>query len=135
MILDQHTAKGQNAADSFNITVDIFTKKNSIKQNDWTLRQFVNVNVNVNVEETSSHYINIEETSSRAVESESLKVGKSQIKSEKSDLIFYQTLNITKGRTVCFWIWLWFWFGVGAFVCDKEEEDCQEHPHDGNWTV
>ena len=32
--------------------------------------------------------------------------------------------NITKGRTVCFWIWLWFWFGVGAFVCDKEEEDC-----------
>ena len=19
-------------------------------------------------------------------------------------------------------------------MCDKEEEDCQEHPHDGNWS-
>ena len=41
--------------------------------------------------------------------------------------------NITKGR-LCFWIWLWFWFGVDAFVCDKEEEDCYEHPHAGNWS-
>ena len=41
--------------------------------------------------------------------------------------------NITKGR-VCFWIWLWLWFGVDAFMCDKEEEDCYEHPHDGNWS-
>ena len=34
-----------------------------------------------------------------------------------------------------FWIWLRFWFGVGAFLCDKEEEDWWEHPHDGNWTT
>ena len=35
------------------------------KLNDWTLRQ--NVNVNVNIEETSSHYKNKEETTSHYI--------------------------------------------------------------------
>ena len=38
-----------------------------------------------------------------------------------------------------FWIWFrtwcWFWFGEGAIMCDEEELESQEEPHDGNWTV
>ena len=34
-----------------------------------------------------------------------------------------------------FWIWFWTWFGEGAIMRDEEEEDSQEEPHDGNWTV
>ena len=39
------------------------------------------------------------------------------------------------------WFWIWFrtwrlsWFGEGGIMCNEEEEDSQEEPHDDNWTV
>ena len=42
------------------------------KLNGWTLRQLVNVNVNVNIEETRSHYKNIEKNNSHCINIEEI---------------------------------------------------------------